>query len=428
VSQVQEAERLTEIADDRPGDATGSEAAAESGMMHSVRVYPAFRMLLLGTLASSSAFWMYQVAVGWLALELTDSPLFVGLAGFAGGIPLLVFSIPAGVMIDRHDRRVVLLMAQAGVTVVSAVLALMVMTDAIRPWSMLVLVAINGTIMTFIFPVRTAIVPGLVARKDLANAVALTSAAQNATRVVGPSLAGVLIALIGVSGSFAAAAVLQGLALLGIWQLPPSRSDASAAGGSRWDSLTLGFRVVAANPFLIALIVLALAPTVLVMPYINLMPVFARDELGMGATGLGVLLASTGLGTVGGALSVARSPLLRSKRGAQVVTAAGFSVGVLLFAIAPNLYLAVPLLFVAGWMSAAFMAINQTALQLGVEDSVRGRVLSIYLLTWGMLPIGQLGVGALADITGTPMAMVVSCVLALGCVALIARRFPLLLA
>jgi MFS family permease len=400
--------------------------APPTGMMHSMHAYPAFRMLLLGTLASSSAFWMYQVAIGWLALELTDSPLFVGLAGFAGGIPLLIFSIPAGLVIDRHDRRSVLLMAQAAIMVVSAVLALLVALDRIAPWSMLVLVAVNGTIMTFIFPVRTALVPSLVERADLANAVALMSAAQNATRVVGPSLAGVLIALIGTSATFAAAALFQGLALFGIWQLPPSRSESSATSGNRWENLTRGFRVVAETPFLIALIALALAPTVLVMPYINLMPVFARDELGLGATGLGVLLASTGLGTVAGALAVARSPVIRSRPGMQVLTAAGFAIGVMAFAVIGNVFIAIPVLFVAGWMSAAFMAINQTSLQLGVDDSVRGRVLSIYLLTWGMLPVGQLAVGALSDVIGTPLAMVVSCVAALVCIWLVAQRFPML--
>jgi len=397
-------------------------------MMRSIRLYPAFRMLTFGTLASSSAFWMYQVAMGWLALDLTDSAFFVGLAGFAGGIPLLIFSIPAGLVIDRSDRRKVLLMAQFGVMVVSAILALMVATGLIEPWSMLVLVALNGTIMTFIFPVRTAIVPSLVSREDLANAIALTSAAQNATRVVGPSLAGILIALTGTPATFALAAIAQGLAIFGIWQLPPSRTEGASAGGRRWSDLTLGFRVVATTPFLLAMIVLALAPTVLVMPYINLMPVFARDELALGATGLGVLLASVGLGTVAGALMVARSPSIQHRRGAQVLTAIGFAIAVLLFSFTGNVVVAIVVLFIAGWTSAAFMAINQTTIQLGVDDNVRGRVLSIYLLTWGMLPVGQLAVGALAGVIGTPMAMAASCVAAIACIGLIVVRFPLLTA
>jgi MFS family permease len=393
-------------------------------MLQSMRVYPAFRLLMLGTLASSSAFWMYQVAVGWLALQMTDSPFFVGMAGFAGGIPLLLISLPAGVIIDRYDRRVVLMLAQVGVLTVSALFAVLVGTDIIEPWSMLVLVATYGTVMSFIFPTRTAIVPSLVERRDLANAIALNAAGQNATRVIGPSLAGVLIGVLDLPATFAFAAVLQAFALLATSRLPSIASEVAARGISMWASLTVGLRIVAQSPHLMALIILALAPTVLVMPYINLMPVFARDELGMGSSGLGILLASTGLGTVAGSLSVARAGRGVIHRGVQLTTAVAFAVAVLLFAMTPLLLPAVLLLFLAGWTSAAFMALNQTALQLSVDDDVRGRVISIYLLTWGVLPFGQLLVGALANTLGTPLALAASCAAALACIAFIAQRFP----
>ena len=394
------------------------------GMLHSLQSYPAFRLLMQGTLASNSAFWAYQVAVGWLALQLTDSPMFVGLAGFAGGIPLLIFSIPAGVVIDRFDRKMVLLAGQIGVAIVSAVYALLVGFDLIERWSLLLLVVVYGTIMSFVFPARTAIVPSLVARHDLANGVALNSAVQNATRVVGPSMAGILIAVTGLAATFLVATVLQAVALMTTWRLPKIPPDVSARITSGWASMTLGFRLVSRDPFLIALMILALAPTVLVMPYINLMPVFARDELKLGATGLGVLMASVGLGTVAGALAVAYSAALRSWSTAQLVMALGFTISVLLFSITPVVPLAVLLLFICGSTSAVFLAINQTALQLKVDDSVRGRVVSIYQLTWGMLPIGQLALGTVADAIGTPIAMVISCVLSLGCIAWIAVRFP----
>ncbi|MEJ7839485.1 MAG: MFS transporter, partial [Thermomicrobiales bacterium] len=151
---------------------------ASGGMLESFRTYASFRILMLGTLASSTSFWMYQVAVGWLALILTDSPLFIGLAGFAGGIPMLIFSLPCGVLIDRYDRKLILMCAQFGVTIVAAVISIMVWIDAIQPWSMLILVFINGTIMSFTFPTRNSIVPSLVEKSHLANAIALHSAAQ----------------------------------------------------------------------------------------------------------------------------------------------------------------------------------------------------------------------------------------------------------
>jgi predicted MFS family arabinose efflux permease len=157
-----------------------------------------------------------------------------------------------------------------------------------------------------------------------------------------------------------------------------------------------------------------------------MMPVFARDELGIGSTGLGLLLASTGLGTVAGALAVAASRRLGSWSRAQVVTAATFAALVVAFALTANLPAAVLLLFAAGGMSASFMALAQTALQLRVDDDVRGRVLSIYLATWGMLPFGQLAVGAIAERVGAPLATAGACIVALIGIGLIARHYQLL--
>lgn len=409
-----------------PSEAEETTEPASGGILRSIKVYPAFRMLMIGTLVSNTAFWMYQVAVGWLALQMTDSPFFVGMAGFAGGIPLLLVSLPAGVIIDRFDRRTVLMIAQVGVMLVAMLFAFLVATDAISRATMLVLVALYGTIMSFVFPTRTAIVPSLVERRDLANGVALNSAVQNATRVIGPSLAGVIIGILGVAETFALAAAMQLVALMATLRLPRLAPAPMSRGSGGVSGLLLGLRIVSGRPLLMALIVLALAPTVLVMPYINLMPVFARDVLDLGSTGLGVLLAATGLGTVGGSLWVARRPGSASAAGGQILPATAFAGCVIVFSMMPIVWLAVPVLFIAGWMSASFLAMNQTSLQLNVEDEVRGRVLSIYLLTWGMLPIGQLIVGAMASPLGTPLAMIVSAVAAIASIALIAWRFPAL--
>ena len=393
-------------------------------MFQSLRAYPGFRMLFLGTLATNSAFWMYQIAIGWLALELTDSPFWVGLTGFAGGIPLLLFALPSGVIIDRVDRRAVLMTAQVGIMLVAATFSILVGTELIRTWSMLMLAFAYGTVMSFIFPTRNAIVPALVGREDLANAVALNAAGQNSTRVVGPSLAGVLIAVVGVSWTFAVAAALQILALMWTARLPDEASERTVRGGTLRSNLMVGIRVVGNDPFLVGLILLATVSTVLVMPYINLMPVFARDELDLGATGLGILMACTGLGSVAGALLVARWRGLATIPGIQITSSLAFTVLVLVFAVTPLTTAAGLLLFLAGIVSAAYMAVNQTVLQLRVADEVRGRVLSIYLLTWGMLPLGQLPIGALADAVGAPLATAAASVIAVAFIILLAIRYP----
>lgn len=393
-------------------------------MLHSLQSYPTFRVLMLGTLATNSAFWMYQVAVGWLALQLLDSPLFVGLTGFAGGIPLLLLSLPAGIIIDRFDRRLVLLASQVAVMILAGVFALLIGAGAIAPWSTLVLAFAYGSVMAFIFPTRTTIVTTLVSREDLVNAVALNAAVQNATRVTGPALAGILIAVIGLAGTFTVAALLQVLALVATSRLPARGAASAARGALGWGGLAVGLRLVAQDAYLVRLILLSLATNVLVMPYINLMPVFAQDVMGIGSSGLGLLLAGTGLGTVVGALWVAHSRRLTEGSRIQSVTAAAFSLLVLAFAVIPSVPVAAAILVVAGVVSAAFLAITQTSLQMRVDDEVRGRVLSVYLLTWGMLPLGQLAVGALADAVGPRGALAAACVLALAFIALVAWRFP----
>ena len=395
-------------------------------MFHSLQIYPLFRMLIFGTLATNTAFWMYQVAVGWLALEMTDSAAFVGLAGFVAGIPILLFSIPAGIVIDRFDKRTVLLVAQSGIMVVASLFAIFVRFDFISRGSLLVLVFCYGSIMSFIFPTRTSIVPTLVARRDLANGIALNAAGQNATRVIGPSLAGVLIAVIGVAGSFAIAAAMQILALMATWRLPSDKPSQEEKRGNALEAFTLGLRIVKNDKYLTGLVIGALIPTLFIMPYLNLMPVITRDERGLGSGGLGLLLTAVGLGTVAGALAVAQSDRLRSMKRAQVLCGLTFGVSVVLFALIDVLPISLILLFISGSASAGFLAINQTSMQLHVAHEVRGRVISIYLMTWGMLPFGQLVVGAAASKIGASEAIAISAMVGMAVLVLVASRFAVL--
>lgn len=395
-------------------------------MFHSLRLYEQFRMLMLGTLATNTAFWMYQVAVGWLALELTDSAAFVGLAGFVAGIPVLLFSIPAGILIDRYDKRTVLQIAQGGIMAVASLFAIFVWLDLIDRLWMLVLVFLYGTIMSFIFPTRTAIVPTLVERRDMANAIALNSAGQNATRVIGPSLAGVLIALIGVAGSFAVAAALQIFALMATQRLPSDKPSGKEQRRAGWEAITLGVRIVAKDAYLTGLVIGALIPTLFIMPYLNLMPVITRDERGLGSGGLGLLLTAVGLGTVAGALAVAQSERVRTLPRGQVICGLGFGAAVILFTQIDALPASLVFLFISGAMSAGFLAINQTSMQLHVAHEVRGRVISVYLMTWGMLPFGQLAVGALAERIGASPAIAISAMIGMVVLVLVASRFAVL--
>ncbi len=395
-------------------------------MFVSLSKYVMIRWLWTGTVATNTGFWMYQVALGWLALEMTDSAFWVGLASFFGGIPLLIFAMPAGVIVDRFDRRKVLMFGQAGTMITATIFSIMIFAGALDRISMLALAALYGSSMAFVFPVRHAIIARLVEPQDLANATALNSAGQNACRVFGPSLAGLLIALVGLGGTFAVAAGLQIFALASSLKLPSTPPRNPGKRPPPTQALTEGIRYVARVPELAGTILLATIGTVLIMPYLSLMPVFARDVLNLGASGLGGLMTGVGIGSVIGALVIAGIARLIDTPGVQLLMIISWVVTVLAFAITPWLLPAALLLFVSGLLSAMFLATNQTILQLKADDEIRGRVLAVNQITWGLLPLGQLPIGLLAEDVGAPMATVVACILALVGISVTAVRVPIL--
>ncbi len=400
-------------------------AKAQPGMFDSLRIYASIRQLWIGTLATNTAFWMYQIALGWLALEMTDSAFFVGLSGFFSGIPIFILALPAGVVIDRFPKRNVLLVAQLGVMTAASLFAIMIFTDTITQLAVLILAFTYGSFMAFIFPTRHAIIPELVENKDLSNAVALNAAGQNATRVFGPSLAGLLIATVGLTGTFAVAAGLQIFAMLSTMRLPKTAQSTETGARPRvLASVTEGLVYVARDPMLTGLILLATIATVFVMPYLNLMPVFARDVLSVGSQGLGLLMACAGIGSVAGALCVAAFRSAVARPGFQILACGGFAIIVLLFAQTPWLVPSALLLGLSGLFSATFLAVNNTVMVMRAAPEVRGRVLSINMLTWGLLPVGQLPIGWLADYVGAPSAVSIACGIALVLIVLLAWKVP----
>jgi len=210
-------------------------------------------------------------------------------------------------------------------------------------------------------------------------------------------------------------------------KLPSARPSPSAVRRTLWGSLIEGLSVIWRSEYLTGLMILAAVPTMLVMPYSNLLPVFAEHELRIGATGLGLLMAVNGAGAVLASLLVAGWRRLTELPGVQVWTAAGFATVVLAFSWTPSPLLACCFTFLAGALSAIYLAVNNTKIHLSVDDSVRGRVLGVYLLTWGLLPVGTLPAGAIANRYGAPVAMTVLTILALALILLTALRFRTLL-
>jgi len=393
------------------------------GIFWALTKYPTFRRLWLSGMAASLGQWMQQVALGWLALELTDSPFFVGLVGFTAGLPFLVVAIPGGVLIDRLDRRKLLLVCQAMAAVLATLVAVDVIAGWVAPWHLLVAAFANGSLQAMLNPTQQSLVPGLVAREDLTNAIGLNSAGNNMTRVVGPTLSGALIGVFGTGAAFLlqAAALVLAFALVSGIRLPARGAAAvPTAGRGVFD----GIRLVLARPDLRGLFLLACVPTFFVFPYLQFLPIFARDILGIGAGGLGLLMASSGSGAVVGSLLVAAH--LKPQGAGRFLIANTVLYGVILLGVAlsRSVLLTVPLLVCAGMSGASYMSANNALLQHRIADDVRGRVMGAYMLTWGLMPLGAMPMGVVADRYGAPTAVAVGAIVSSSLAALVGASVP----
>lgn len=388
--------------------ATTSESAPAPGQgtFTVLRENPAFRRLWLSTFSTTLGQWMQSTALGWLALELSNRSSFVGLVAFAAGIPFLIVSIPGGLLLDRFDRRKVLISCQLIAAIGAVLLSADVVAGTVRPWHLLLFAFINGSLQAVLNPAQQAIVPSLVPRDRLTNGIALMSAGQNMTRVVGPSIAGAIIGLAGTGAAFLcqAVALVIALVLLVTARFPQMAARRAVTSlGSVFD----GARIVWTRPDLRAIITLVSITILLVFPYLSFLSVFARDVLDIGPEGLGILMASSGGGAVIGSIYVAAR---KQQPTGRTFVAAGIVYGFIIaaFAVAPNLLWAVLLLVLAGFLGSAYVSQINAAIQHRITDDTRGRVMSIYMLTWGFTPIGAIVIGQVASRIGISETIAIS--------------------
>lgn len=398
-------------------------AMSSGGLFFSVREYPQFRRLWGASFATQLGQWFQAVALGWLALDLTNRPAFVGQVAFMTGLPMLLLSLPAGVLLDRVDRRRALLAAQLGTAALALAFAGIVAGGWARPWLLLVAAPIAGALQAFSQPATQALVPTLVPREDLPNALALSSAGNGSTRIIGPSLAGLAIGAIGLAGCFAiqAGALLIAFAftMLIRTECRASRTTFVSTGGGLLD----GLRVIRRDRAMTGLLLLAAVPAFLAFPYIQMLPVFARDTLRIGSRGLGFLLAASGVGAVAGALVVAALGR-RADRG-RLLIGSGLVYGLLLtaFALSPWPLVSGVILICSGFIGSIYFSLNTILLQLRASDESRGRVLGALALTFGLTPIGALPIGELAQRAGAPWAVTTGALLTSLLIGLLARRY-----
>ncbi len=371
--------------------------------------YRNYRLFFAGQCVSLIGTWMQTVALSWLIYRLTGSTLLLGVTGFASQAPSLLLAPFTGPAADRFDRRGILLVTQVLSMLQALALGLLVLLGSPEPWQIVSLAAVLGVIGAFDIPARQSFIVQLVERReDLANAIALNSSMFNSARLIGPSVAGVFIAMFGEGVCFLlnAASYLGVIAALLAMRLP--RASAAAAGKPR-GGFVEGLRYAAGFPPIKYLILLLAGGSLLGMPYAVLMPAYVRDILHGGPRTLGFIMASSGAGALAGALRLA---MRRHPRGLEreIPWYTGlFGAGLIAFSFSENFFISAPLLALSSFGMITFFASSNTIIQTLVDDDKRGRVMALHSLAFmGMAPFGSLLSGFAASHIGTAGTMALS--------------------
>lgn len=362
-----------------------------------------FRHLWTGTCFISGGLWIQQVTLGWALYEMTGSSVLLGMLNGLRSVPFLIFSPVAGVAADRWDRRKLMIGTQWMVLATALTMGLVVSAGLLEVWHLFAFTVVTGIVWSFSEPVRQALIPNVVPREDLMNAVALNSAAFNFMKIVGPSLGGVFIVWFGLAGNFYVQSGAYAMVLWMIYTMYVPRAERDAAPASVFTHLREGFRYVWSNPVVLAIMVVSLVPRIFTMPYQALMPIFQKDVLGVGPEGLGMLLAAPGAGALLAMLTVAHFAYRARRTGVLLLTALVLQgVFLIVFSQMRSLPLAMVSLLAVGGTQILYMSTTHAVLQLTVPDTLRGRVMSIYMLDRGMMPAGALFAGISAHFIGAP--------------------------
>lgn len=349
---------------------------------------------------------MEEVARGWLVHELTGSAFQLGLIGFIRGITQLLFSPVAGVLIDRLDRRKLAAATQIFPAVVALMVGVLVATGSIEMWQLYILTCLSGVAQAINFPARSVLVYDVVGTENLTNAIALNSVVANIARVAAPSAGGAMITLTGTASAYYAQAVFMVLATVATLMLHPI-AHAESPRTPLWQGMREGFGYTRRDPIVGRLVVLNAIPNLLIYPYVSMMPLFAEDVLGAGAGGFGILLTGVGFGSIPGGLIVAGMTQSQWKGRTMGIASLLYMGMVFVFALSTVFALSFAILVVAGVGWSMMVTLNQTLLQINVEDAYRGRVLSLYSMAGGFTPFGNLAMGTSADAFGVQAAVAV---------------------
>lgn len=386
-----------------------------------------YRLFFFGQLISLIGTWMQSVAQSWLVYRLTGSATLLGIVGFASQFPVFIFAPVGGAVADSYSRRRALIATQVSAMLLAFPLAALTLLDRIQVWHLMVFAVLAGIVSAFDIPIRQSFVVEMVGRDDLNNAIALNSSMFNGARVVGPAIAGLLVAIVGEGWCFLAngvsyTAVIAGLLMIRVGNRAPREHNGSRAG-----AISEGFRFVWRTRPIRALLGLLGLVSIMGMPYAVLMPIFADEILHGGAKGFGLLMGSSGIGALAGALSLAGRRGVSGLGNWVMASCAGFGVSLISFAYSHNFWLSAVLLLPVGFSMMVQMAASNTLIQSMVPDHFRGRVMAVYsMMFMGMAPIGALLAGLLAHRLGAPLTVAAGGVVCIAGALVFRSRLPAL--
>lgn len=397
------------------------------GRTFSALHYRDFRLLWIGAFTSTTGTWMQTVAQGWVVLSMTNSAFLLGVDGFLATGPMLLFSLFGGVVADRIERRKIMIFSQYLQMSFAFILAALIYSGNVKVWHIFLLSFLTGSAQSFSGPAYISLLPQLVRRADVPNAIAMNSMQFNLARVVGPVLAGITLSTLGAAACFG----INGLSFFAViialllMRSPDVKTDGERGG--LMDEMKEGFRFVAHRPKLQLLTFLAFAGTFLGMPIVTFLPVVAKTIFGLGANGYAWMMTTYGIGSVTGALVVAATAHVARKGAIALKLQLAFACLLVGFAFSRLLPLSLLIAFFCGVCIVGVIALYSSLVQLTTSDAMRGRVMSIFMLAFrGGMPLGNLIAGFVAERWSITTALAVNgTILAVVALTFIARRTAL---
>ncbi|HEY0461296.1 MAG TPA: MFS transporter [Pyrinomonadaceae bacterium] len=394
---VHEAEKIETVADD-----------SRLPEMFRALKHRNYQYFFVGQLLSLIGTWMQSVAQAWLVYRLTGSTVLLGLISFSGQIPVFLLATVGGAIADKYNRQRILQITQTMAMILASILTILTLTETIQVWHIFVLAALLGLANAFDIPTRQAFIVDIVRRADLTNAIALNSSMFNGARIVGPAVAGILVATVGEGWCFGINALSYIAVLTGLFLITINAQKKVPLPGSAISNIVEGFRFVAKTSPVRSLLLLLGMVSLMGSPYAVLMPIFADQILKGGASGLGILMGASGVGALAGALALAARKSLKGLGRWIAAASAGFGTCLILFSFSRSFWLSAAFLVPAGFAMMIQMAASNTLVQSMVPDNLRGRVMAVYsMMFMGMAPLGAMFAGTVATHIGAPYTVAI---------------------